>query len=48
VIKLRNKELLIAKVSIDTEKILKERLLEPSLRERKMLKIYEGINLKID
>jgi predicted amidohydrolase len=47
-IKLGDEEDVIANVSIDTDKILKERFLEPSLRELKMLKIYDGINFKID
>jgi hypothetical protein len=47
-IKLEDEEDVIAQVSIDTDKILEERLLEPSLHEIKMLKIYNGIAFKID
>ncbi|WP_158585718.1 MULTISPECIES: hypothetical protein [unclassified Petrotoga] len=43
-----DEEDVIAKVSIDTDKILEERLLEPSLHEIKMLKIYDGIDFRID
>jgi hypothetical protein len=45
---LGDEEDVIAKVSIDTDKILEERLLEPSLHEIKMLKIYDGIDFRID
>jgi len=45
---LEDEEDVIAQVSIDTDKILEERLLEPSLHEIKMLKIYNRITFKID
>jgi hypothetical protein len=47
-LKLGNEEDLIAKVTIDTEEILQERSMEPSLRDLKMIKIYDHIGNNID
>lgn len=46
--KLGNEEDVITKVKINTDRILEERFIEPSLRDLKMLKIYDKIQNNID
>ena len=46
--KLGNEEDVITKVKINTDRVLEERYIEPSLRDLKMLKIYDKIRNNID